>query len=259
MTDELEKKLREIKKKHSSNPAKNTRKKFDLEAKLTEIENFPSESDKIEEATITKHPFWKKYLITVAAVLALCSGYYVLSNSNIEYFKEKRVYNSYSSEFNGIHRLVANEKYAEIGTKIKELAAKLENEKYASTKPLLENVKNYNYTKLVYFPKKTEKNLVKEGYNEQVWVEPKYETKTNFRPGNFLHDLENIAGPEKPKGIFETERVLVKEGHYEKGAWHPPVYQDVLSPAHYKKIQVNPYAGNEKRIEDFIPADKVKK
>lgn len=176
----------------------------------------------------------------------------------------------YIALFNGIKQDTEKQSYGDVSARIKSLASAVEKDKFPSDKELLNQIKDFTYTKLKFVPQNTEKKLAKEGYYEQIWVEPVYEHKASLAskavsiPGFFADSLlmavtNNKAGPiineeagkdssGRTKLRARGEEVKVKDGYYKNGPWHPPVYEDIGVPAHYKQIQVNPYLGTEKEI-----------
>ncbi|MBI2129579.1 hypothetical protein HYU07_05040 [Candidatus Woesearchaeota archaeon] len=213
--------------------------------KAVEYASFPEKYNNLEKRTGS---WLKRGIVGVIglAIFGLLAYAYVSS----------RPINRFHSRLSNIKENIAHQKYDGLTEKVRALATDVGKEKpTVPTKKILEELQSLTYKKSIKIEARTERRLVKEGHYEQVWVEPQYETKTVDPVGNAIGSVlqwlpfnwsVSHSLPVKEK------TVKVKDGYYEN-KWVAPVYQDITFPAHYQKIEINPYNDTQKVIEDNIP------
>ncbi len=152
----------------------------------------------------------------------------------------------YTSRLNRVNNYVESKDYSKVSKEIKNLAHNLEKENFSFAKTILDEVKNFNYFRLVkvdatYGWKKTGP------YEMKAWIEPKYDGYSWCKDYSKRRKSRN--------NIELCRKKLIKEGHYETWQAYPKV-RVLIKEAHYKKLQVFPYSNKELVVEDFIPIKK---
>lgn len=206
----------------------------------------------------------RKYVISMIIIGLI--GFLFVANAPYfnKWYQEKKRISSYNSRLHDIRNDIAKKRYDGIEAKVRTLANDLENEKrqqslfaYKIADKTLEKLEAVRYTKAIRVEARTESVVDKPGHYEQARVEPKYENKTRINKdvlNGVVAKIPLISDVLAPifKGGLVTEKIKVKEGYYEN-KWVGPTYKDMVIPAHYQKIEINPLGGKEKVIEDNIP------
>lgn len=168
---------------------------------------------------------------------------------------------SYVSEFTSILNDLKEQKYYGVNERVCSLYAKAQKDSFPSRNALLENLKNFSYTKLVFVPESHKKEEIRPAYNEEIRTPARVEYRKSVNPiavGAVAASFAalSIFAITVNNGLVDK---CVKEERIEipastRTVHHPAEYRTVAVAAHYKKVRIAPVTGIEEVIEDNIPA-----